>query len=164
MAEALLTPQRVEWIDAINKERSSLVDKDVHRDEVRKLPVGRKLIPTKLRHIGGSSGASKSGRSSPIWIRIGVICTWLRLETSSTFTEPQTSNLWISSPMATLTPTGPDVLTIENLPKIPQDPPCLYLPFARRSDQLESETEPNSLLKLSRSRILRAFRRYKGSS
>ena len=46
MAEALRTPQRVEWIDAINKEMSSLVDKDVYA--VRKLPVGRKLIPTKL--------------------------------------------------------------------------------------------------------------------
>jgi len=29
MAEALRTPQRVEWIDAINKEISSLVDKEV---------------------------------------------------------------------------------------------------------------------------------------
>jgi len=38
------------------------------------------------------------------------------------------------------------------------------LPFAQRSDQLESETEPNGLLKLSRSRILRVFTRYKGSS
>ena len=46
MAEALRTPQRVEWIDAINKEMSSLVDKEVH--EVRKLPVGRRLISTKL--------------------------------------------------------------------------------------------------------------------
>ena len=46
MAEALRTPQRVEWIDAINKEMSSLVDKEVY--EVRKLPIGRKLIPTKL--------------------------------------------------------------------------------------------------------------------
>jgi len=45
IAEALRTPQRVEWIDAINKEKSSLVDKEVY--EV-KLPVGRKLIPTKL--------------------------------------------------------------------------------------------------------------------
>ena len=42
MAEALRTPQRVEW----NKEMSSLVDKEVY--EVRKLPIGRKLIPTKL--------------------------------------------------------------------------------------------------------------------
>ena len=46
MAEALRTPQRVEWIDAINQEMSSLVDKEV--SEVRKLPIGRKLIPTKL--------------------------------------------------------------------------------------------------------------------
>ena len=46
MAEALRTPQRVEWMDAINKEMSFLVDKDVY--EVRKLPVGRKLIHTKL--------------------------------------------------------------------------------------------------------------------
>ena len=46
MAEAPHTPQRVEWIGAINKEISSLVDKEVY--EVRKLPVGRKLIPTKL--------------------------------------------------------------------------------------------------------------------
>jgi len=46
MAEALRTPQRVEWMDAINKEMSSLVDKELY--EVRKLPIGRKLIPTKL--------------------------------------------------------------------------------------------------------------------
>jgi len=46
MAEALRTPQRLEWIVAIKKEMSSLVDKEVY--EVRKLPVGRKLIPTKL--------------------------------------------------------------------------------------------------------------------
>jgi len=46
IVEVLLTPQRVEWIDAINKEISSLVDKEVC--EVRKLPIGRKLIPTKL--------------------------------------------------------------------------------------------------------------------
>ena len=46
MAEALCTPQRVEWIDAINQEMSSLVDKEV--SEVRKLPIGRKRIPTKL--------------------------------------------------------------------------------------------------------------------
>ena len=46
MAEALRTHQRVKWIDAINKEMSSLVDKEVY--EVRKLPIGRKLIPTKL--------------------------------------------------------------------------------------------------------------------
>ena len=46
MAEALRTPQRVEWIDAIDKEMSSLVDKEVYK--VRKLPIGRKLIPTKL--------------------------------------------------------------------------------------------------------------------
>jgi len=45
----------------------------------------------------------------------GSLSTWLRLETSSSFTEQQTSNLWISSPMATLTPTGPDVFMIENL-------------------------------------------------
>ena len=42
MAEALRTPQMVEWIDAINKEMSSLVDKEVY--EVRKLPIGRRLI------------------------------------------------------------------------------------------------------------------------
>jgi len=47
MAEALRTPQRVEWIDLVNKEMSSLVDKDVY--EVRKLPVGRKPIPTRER-------------------------------------------------------------------------------------------------------------------
>jgi len=46
MAEALRTPQRVEWIDAINKEMSCLVDKVVY--EVKKLPIGRKLILTKL--------------------------------------------------------------------------------------------------------------------
>jgi len=46
MAEALRTPQRVEWIEAINKEMSSLVDKEVY--EVRKIPVGRNLIPTRL--------------------------------------------------------------------------------------------------------------------
>jgi len=46
MAEALCTSQRAEWIDAINTEMSSLVDKEVY--EVRKLPIGRKLIPTKL--------------------------------------------------------------------------------------------------------------------
>jgi len=46
MAEALRTHQRVKWIDAINKEMSSLIDKEVY--EVRKLSVGRKLIPTKL--------------------------------------------------------------------------------------------------------------------
>jgi len=33
-------------MDAINKELSSLVDKEVY--EVRKLPEGRRLIPTKL--------------------------------------------------------------------------------------------------------------------
>ena len=46
MAEALRTPQRVEWIDAINKEMSCLVDQEVY--ELRKLPIGRKLIPTEL--------------------------------------------------------------------------------------------------------------------
>ena len=46
MAEALRTPQRVEWIDIINKEMSSLLEKEVH--EIRKIPVGRELIPTKL--------------------------------------------------------------------------------------------------------------------
>ena len=46
MAEALRTLQRVEWMDAINKEMSSFVDKEVY--EVRKLPIGQKLIPTKL--------------------------------------------------------------------------------------------------------------------
>jgi len=40
----------------------------------------------------------------------------------------------------------------------------LYLPFARRSNQLEIKIETNGLLKLSRSRILRAVRRYKVSS
>ena len=46
MTEALHTPQKVAWIDAINKEMSSFVDKEVY--EVRKLPIGRRLIPTKL--------------------------------------------------------------------------------------------------------------------
>jgi len=46
MAEALRTPQRIEWIDAINKEMTSLIDKEVY--EIRKVPVGRKLISTKL--------------------------------------------------------------------------------------------------------------------
>jgi len=45
MAEALRTPQTVEWIDTISKEMSSLVDKEVC--EVRKAPMGRKPIPTK---------------------------------------------------------------------------------------------------------------------
>jgi len=44
MAEALRTPQNEKWIDTINKEMSSLVDKEVC--EVRKVPMGRKLIPT----------------------------------------------------------------------------------------------------------------------
>jgi len=48
MAETLPTPQRVEWIDAINKEMSSPVDKEVYEVRLRKLPVGRRLIPTKL--------------------------------------------------------------------------------------------------------------------
>jgi len=46
MAQALRTPQRIEWIDAINKEMTSLLDKEVY--EIRKVPVGRRLIPTKL--------------------------------------------------------------------------------------------------------------------
>jgi len=46
MAEALRTPQRVEWIDTINKEMFSCMDKKVY--EVRKVSVGRKLISTKL--------------------------------------------------------------------------------------------------------------------
>ena len=41
MAEALRTLQRVEWMDAINKEMSSFVDKEVY--EVRKLPIDRNL-------------------------------------------------------------------------------------------------------------------------
>ena len=45
-AEALESPQRKEWIAAINKELQSLRDKDVY--EVRKTPPNRKLIPTKL--------------------------------------------------------------------------------------------------------------------
>ena len=46
MAEALRTPERIEWIDAINKKTTSLKDKEAY--EIRKVPVGRKLIPTKL--------------------------------------------------------------------------------------------------------------------
>jgi len=46
MSGALRTPQRLEQMDAINKGMSSLVDKEVY--EFKKLPVGRKLIPTKL--------------------------------------------------------------------------------------------------------------------
>ena len=46
MAEALRTPERIEWIDAIKKETTSLIDKEAY--EIRKVPVGRKLIPTKL--------------------------------------------------------------------------------------------------------------------
>ena len=45
MAEALRIPQIVEWIDTISKETSSLVDKEIY--DVRKVPVGRKLILTK---------------------------------------------------------------------------------------------------------------------
>ena len=46
ITEALRTPQNVAWMDAMNKEMSALVDKEVY--EVRKLPRGRKLIPTKI--------------------------------------------------------------------------------------------------------------------
>ena len=45
-AEALKSPQRAQWLEAINKELQSLRDKDVY--EVRKIPPNRKLIPTRL--------------------------------------------------------------------------------------------------------------------
>ena len=45
-AEALKSPQRLQWLEAINKELQSLRDKDVY--EVRKTPLNRKLIPTRL--------------------------------------------------------------------------------------------------------------------
>ena len=44
--EALKSPQRLQWLEAINKELQSLRDKDVY--EVRKTPPNRKLIPTRL--------------------------------------------------------------------------------------------------------------------
>ncbi len=44
--EALSTPQRKEWLDAINKEMQSLIEKGVYR--VEDVPAGRKLIPTRL--------------------------------------------------------------------------------------------------------------------
>ena len=44
--EALKSPQRLQWLEAINKELQSLRDKDVY--EVRKTPLNRKLIPTRL--------------------------------------------------------------------------------------------------------------------
>ena len=44
--EALSTPQRAEWLAAINKEMQSLIDKGVYR--VEDVPAGRKLIPTRL--------------------------------------------------------------------------------------------------------------------
>ena len=46
MAEALSTPERQRWIDVINKEMKSLIDKDTY--EVKKLLPGRKPIPTRL--------------------------------------------------------------------------------------------------------------------
>ena len=46
MAEALSTPERQRWIEAINKEMKSLIDKDTY--EVKKLLPGRKPIPTRL--------------------------------------------------------------------------------------------------------------------
>jgi hypothetical protein len=46
MAAALATPERKQWMDAITKEMQSLIDKDVY--EVKKIPAGRKPIPTRL--------------------------------------------------------------------------------------------------------------------
>ena len=49
-AEALSTPERQHWIDDINKEMKSLIDKDTY--EVKKLLPGRKpiasVLPTRL--------------------------------------------------------------------------------------------------------------------
>jgi hypothetical protein len=44
--DALETPQRKEWIEAIRKEMQSLVGKRVF--EIKKVPVGRKVIPLRL--------------------------------------------------------------------------------------------------------------------
>jgi hypothetical protein len=44
--EALETPQRKEWIEAIRKEMQSLVDKRVF--EIKKVPPGRKVIPLRI--------------------------------------------------------------------------------------------------------------------
>ena len=44
--EALESPQRKEWIEAIRKEMKSLVDKRVF--EIKKVPAGRKVIPLRL--------------------------------------------------------------------------------------------------------------------
>jgi len=54
--------------------------------------------------------------SEELWSAYSRIAKYLvRLETPSSFSVPQTSNLWISSPIAILSPTGVDLLTIENL-------------------------------------------------
>ena len=44
--EALESPQRKEWIEAIRKEMQSLVDKRVF--EIKKVPAGRKVIPLRI--------------------------------------------------------------------------------------------------------------------
>ena len=44
--EALESPQRKEWIEAIRKEMQSLVDKQVF--EIKKVPAGRKVIPLRI--------------------------------------------------------------------------------------------------------------------
>jgi len=69
-----------------------------------------------LVHFVSVLGRYVHNPSEKLWRTYSRIAIYLvRLETSSSFSEPHTSNLWISNPRATLTPIGADLLMIENL-------------------------------------------------